>query len=936
MIRLTVLFTLLLAATGLKAATISGTVRDGKDTSAMIGVIISIANSPRSAQTDIDGHYEFHDMPDGTYTLEFNYVSYAKESTTITVVGGADVSQDVVMKATGNQLTGTTVRTNRRTNTESSVILEIKKSNVVVSGISAAQISKTMDRNAADVVKRIPGVTIQDDRFITVRGLADRYNTVWLNDAGAPSAEADKKAFSFDIIPSGLIDRILIYKTPSPELPGDFAGGMVKVYTTSIPEKNTYTFGVSSSYRSGSAGESFNYNKKSSTDWLGYDKGVRSLPSIVTDEYVKTSQSNNNELSRAFGNDFQVFSKKQPLDLRVNGSASNVFKLGNVKLGSTIGFTYSNTSTNYNIRRQDFDDTDKVFNYNDQQSSNKANIGGLANIAAVIGNSKIEFKNLYNQIGNATVVSRTSNPDSFNARGANEQSYAMGYESRATYSAQLTGNHHNDADSRKYTWAIGYTDLYRNQPNLRRIKYVEQEPAGTGPYRAAMNAASMDVINGGGRYYASLFENIYSFSHQLTQKVSLIKNFEFDVNLGNYVEYKTRSFAARQFAYVLPNPSSQQTYNLPFLPVNEIFADSNVGGEGHFRIGEDTHDYDSYSATNRLIASFVSVTLPIGPRVKVVTGVRYEDNLYTLNAKVNQVPNEPVVKTKFLLPSINASYNFNAKSLVRAAYGKTINRPEFRETAPLYFYDFDRSAGVYGALFPTSISGNGDTLKVAQIQNVDVRYEFYPSSGEVIQIGGFYKHFKDPIQMVSYKSGDRGYTFMNGTTAYAYGVEVDVRKNLSFLGEQSIFRNLTVVGNLAFSRSELTLDTIGKFAQRLLPRAPLEGQSPYVLNTGIFYQSDSLGFQGSLLYNVYGPRAYSLGTIDDGSIGELAFHSLDLAVSKTFFKHYQINAGVQNLLDQSYRFVMDGNRDLKFTSDDLLYTNYKPGRYFTLGLRVRF
>lgn len=899
----------------------------------MTGVVVTIAGSAQGTTTDMDGNYQFQNMADGTYTLEFNYVTYTKQTITVTVAG-SDVKADVTMTAPGNNLKGATVSTTRRTNTESSVVLEIKKSNVVVSGISAAQISKTMDRNAADVVRRVPGVTIQDDRFITVRGLADRYNTVWLNDAGAPSSETDRKAFSFDIIPAGLIDRILIYKTPSPELPGDFAGGMVKIYTTSIPDKNTYNFGISSSYRSGSTGTDFVYNERSSTDWLGYDDGSRSLPSVVTNEYVKSTQANNTEVSKAFGNKWQIFNKKQPLDLRVNGSASNVFKLGKVKMGSTIGFTYSNTNTNYNVTRIDYDDTNKKFNYNDLQSVNKVNVSGIANVAAVIGNSKIEFKNLYNQIGSAIVVSRTSNPDSFQARGADERGYAMGYESRATYSSQLTGTHHNKSDTRKYTWTLGYTDLYKNQPDLRKINYALVENAGTSKYVAQVSPGTPDPNNGGGRYYASLFENVYSFSHQFTQKFSFIKNFDFDLNVGNYVEYKSRSFEARQFGYNIP--FGPLTDSLKSLSVNDIFATDHVGGENQFRVNEITSDYDKYSASNRLIASYVSLTLPISARLKVVTGVRYEDNLYKLTAMQNQVEVTPEVKTQFLLPSVNASYNFSAKSLIRAAYGKTINRPEFRETAPFFFYDFDRRAGNYGALYPTSISPNGDTLAVAQIHNVDVRYEFYPSNGEVIQVGGFYKHFKDPIQQASYNNGDRAFTVINAESAYCYGAEVEVRKNLAFLDDKlhakNMFRNLTLVSNLTLSKSQLALGKI----QDLPETSPLEGQSSYVVNAGVFYQSDSTGIQGSLLYNVYGPRLYSIGRIDDRNIGELAYHSLDLTLTKTIFKHYQINVGVQNLLDQSFRFVLDGNRDDKFKSDDLLYTKYNPGRYFTAGLRVRF
>lgn len=309
MLRTCTLLMAILVGLHASAGTIKGTVRDAKDSSSMVSVVVTILNSERSAQADVDGRFEIQNLPDGTYKLEFNYIKYTKHIETVTLSHGDDIELNVKMSAKGNQLQGATVRTGRRTNTEASVLMEIKKTTLVVSGISAAQISKTMDRNAADVVKRIPGVTIQDDRFITVRGLADRYNTVWLNDAGAPSSETDKKAFSFDIIPSGLIDRILIYKTPSPELPGDFAGGMVKIYTTSIPDKNTYTFGISTHYRSGSTGSDFFYNEKSSTDWLGYDDGSRSLPSAVTNEYVDPSLANNASISKAFKNTFKIFNK---------------------------------------------------------------------------------------------------------------------------------------------------------------------------------------------------------------------------------------------------------------------------------------------------------------------------------------------------------------------------------------------------------------------------------------------------------------------------------------------------------------------------------------------------------------------------------------------------------------------------------------------------
>lgn len=923
------------------ASKISGTVTDSRDHAGLPGVIINIRTTDKNVVTDIDGHYEINDLKDGSYELVATYISYKKQLQSITIQGNDTTILNFSLVSERAQMAGVSVKAVRNTQSEVAVINEIRKSSAVVTGISAAQIGKTMDRNAADVVKRIPGVTIQDDRFINVRGLADRYNTVWLNDAGAPSAEVDKKSFSFDLIPSGLIDRILVFKTPSPELPGDFAGGMVKIYTTSLPTKNAYTVGISTSYRSGSTGTDFNFNQRSSTDWLGYDDGMRSIPAGTPayDPEGKNDQAIT-DATRLFKNDWAVMNKKQPLDLRLNASASNVFKLGKVKVGNTFGLSYSCTYTNYNRQIFEWNDTSKQLHYNDQESIQKNSVGLLDNLVFAVGNTKIEFKNLYNQVGTSTMIFRTNDANDFVAGGIkqqNEKAYAMGYESKATFTSQLSGSHKNDADTRKYNWTLGYTDLFRNQPSLRRIRYTEaQDPANPDNtfYKTSVPGGAVDIVNGGGRFYAELFENVYSFTHQFTQQISLSDKFKVDVSAGNYVEFKSRFFNARELGYTLRAGNSNYD-SLLRLPVNTIFSEANTGGQQQFRIADGTADYDHYNATNRLIASFISFKIPVTTKLSALGGVRYEDNLYKLQASKNYREVTPEVHTKFLLPSLNVSYNFSSKSLVRVAYGKTVNRPEFRETAPFYFYDFQRRAGTYGALYLD------DTLDVAEIQNLDVRYELYPSAGEVFQAGVFYKRFKNPIQQaLGYFGGGPSFTYINGATAKSYGIELDARKNLEFLDDKlstGFLKNFTIVGNVTLSKSELKIDSNVKTAD-FIKKSTMEGQSNYVMNVGAYYQNDPLQLQASLLYNVYGPRLYALGTTsDDPSIGELPFHSLDFTVSKIISSHYVFSFGVQNLLNQTLSFVNDTNRDGKFDQkNDTPFNYWKPGRYFTLGIKVKF
>lgn len=935
---------LMLCSIGSYARVIKGTVIEEKVNTPLVGVVVNIAGTSIGAVTDIDGKYELTGVGDSSVTVVFTYMSFITERIVAANTGKNEQLLNVTLRPEAKELKVTEVKAKKLTHTEMAVINEIRASNNVVSGTSASQISKTMDRNAADVVKRIPGVSIQDDRFVVIRGLPDRYNTVWLNDAGAPSSEADKKSFSFDVIPSGLIDRVLISKTPSPELPGDFAGGMVKVYTTSIQDKNALSVNIQTSSRAGTTGENFKYNEPSKTDWLGYDDGGRNIPSIASQTIDKNDPTQNiKDISKAFGNDWIVKEKTASLDKRFAMSYTSVNKFKRFKLGNTIGITYTNTNVHNVVNRQDWDTTnERLYDYNDNIYINSASIGILENIGVSFGNNKIEFKNLYSQIGKSQTQLRNSGQDTLMNR---ERSYAFGYDSKATYSAQLGGTHtsKDTAQSRKYTWTIGYNDLFKNQPNLRRIKYTLDTR--DSQYKAQVPSGTVDPNNGGGRYYSSLFEKSYSFNHNYSQKIHVKEKYSFTVNVGNYIDFKSRELTIRQLGYTISTINNgRRPDSLCKLPINEIFADANVGGPKDFQVGEGTSPSDRYNAKNELVASYISVLAPIGYNINVSGGVRYENNKQSLVGYVSTDTLKPVLKTNFLLPSVNVSYNINDKNLIRGAYGKTLNRPEFREFAPVVYYDFEDINLIKGSLYQSNTNKDGDSLDVAEIHNFDLRYEFYPSKGEMIHIGGFYKTISNAIQRVidPGTSGDnKTITYINGSTAYCMGLELDIRKNLVSLDnllKTNFFKDLTFVGNFALSKSESKIDTAVKRKQ--IPTSTLQGQSPYLVNLGLYYQNDKTGLRSSVLYNVFGSRLYANGTteIAGESIGELPFQSLDVTFTKTLFKHYQLNIGVQNLLDSKVTFVKDIDNDGKFTnkSVDREYKSYKPGRYYTIGVKMNF
>ena len=197
------------------------------------------------------------------------------------------------------------------------------------------------------------------------------------------------------------------------------------------------------------------------------------------------------------------------------------------------------------------------------------------------------------------------------------------------------------------------------------------------------------------------------------------------------------------------------------------------------KIDESSNLSDSYSASNRLAAGYMGLKLPVSKALNLNGGVRVESNTQTLEG-FNEIGDSVLVDNHHIdfFPSLNFTYNFTKELLLRLAYGRTINRPEFREISPFSFYNFEEKATVYG---------NPD-LKNAYINNYDLRVEWYPSLGEMITLGGFYKEFSNPIEahLKDYGSG-WNYKYFNAINADVYGLELDVRKTLSVLGEQDNF-----------------------------------------------------------------------------------------------------------------------------------------------------
>ncbi len=937
---LTLLLLFLALASFGQTTGIKGVVSDKSSKETLVGATVLIQGTTTGSTTDLDGNYSITALPPGSYNLVISYISY-KTQIIEKVKVAKDVMLDLNIELEGNSvaLEGVVISANRRAGSEISMLSSMKMSSLVVSGISSQQINRSQDRDASEVIRRVPGITIMDDRFVMVRGLSQRYNTVWLNNASTPSSESDVRAFSFDVIPSSMLENIMVFKSPAPDLPADFSGAAIKIYTKNNADKNSLSVSYATSLRPGATFSDFSNYRMSKYEWLGFDDGSRDLPD---DFPAHLNEVEDEEEIQRLGREMNKvwtpeLSKAIP-DQRFQLGLTRRFLAGKVSVGTINSFTYSYTQDIDEIYRADYqrydtvnDMSDTNYYFNDIRNRATAKIGVLSNWLFIFGNNqKIEFRNLYNHVGYTQVIDRNGRD---NYGGLTIRANELSYNGRNTYSGQLAGDHNFNTNNTHFNWTLGYSYADRDQPDIKRLSSsLVEDPDNQyyGQYGVNFSFSANPDLSG--RVYQHLIENIYNGNLNFDHKF-IFGNFKPELKAGIYLEKKDRDFTNRSIGYAIAN-FSKFNWGLPYEPVDVIFADSNINYTTGIEVDETTNKSDSYKATNDLVAGYIAAKLPFTSKLELYTGVRMEKNRQQMHSYSSDNATEEVNidldETDFF-PSANLSYNFNPKSLLRLSYGFTINRPEFREIAPFAFYDFEMKK---------LVRGNPD-LENAHINNYDFRYEFYPTPSETFVFGVFYKDFNKPIETIEINSGSgKDYTFQNALGAQNYGVEIEIRKSLESLGKKDnflkYFKNFMLVANASVIKSEIKIDTSQFFASEAV--RPMQGQSPYIVNLGLYYQDNDHGLMVSLLYNVIGKRIVVVG-LDTPDVYEMPRNVIDLMITKNIGEHVQIKGGIQDILNQKIverQFVEYKNLAGETLEREQSTLEYNPGSIISLGVTVNF
>ncbi len=917
-----------LAAYSQNTGEISGNIIDQESGEPLRRATVLLQGTKFGGYSDVKGEFKIKKVPAGTYSLKISFVGYApRELASIEVKSGSVANVGRIVLGLEKTVTEEIFVDARRINDNESAILAVRKNAAQVSdGISQQEMSRLPDSDAGQSLKRVSGVTLVDNKFVYVRGVSERYNNTTLNGASLSSTEPDKKAFAFDMFPSEFLQNVNIAKSFTPDLTGNFAGGLVQLNTVDFPEKYSFKVSYSNSFNTNVSlkGNKFIQTTGGSSDWLGIDDGSRALPDGMPStrrelDALRTSALNNADqtgarakyesLIQSFNsNNWQQYNSTVGA-LSNSGVAINYSNVFNIA-GNDFGLLSSlNWGQNYSIndieRNALMFDRSTFFRSNGVQALRSTSLGGLVNMAYKLGTaSSISLRNVYNRSADDETTSLHGQDSAY--QFIDYRNYSSQYVEKELYSTQLGGEHSLSFGNMLIEWNTGYSFANRYEPDFRKIRYDRQlydlEFDPNTPYIVQILQTEQGDGGRAGRFYSNMNDNTYSGKIDFTLPITSSIKLKF----GSLAEFKDRDFSARSLTIIQPptgsalNPEIEalmSDYENPQL----LLSSENFRVSDGLRMSEETKLSDSYTANEELAAAYLMIDVPfeIGSEsLRFIGGVRYEDSKQRVNSfDVNDEPLAGVNKYQDVLPSINLMWRLNDQSNLRASASQTLSRPSLRELAPFSFYDFVNSILVFG----------NPNLKRALIQNYDLRYELFPNPGEVISVSAFYKKFENAIEeTIQPLQSELGRSFANAEgDALNYGVEIEFRKSIGFISES--LRNFAFNVNLAIINSEITVKQGNATDTRTM-----WGQSPYTLNLGIFYLNPETQTSVNLAYNTSGKRIQQVALVgmyqfEDPHIYEMPRDVIDLSISQPVFDNkMDLKLIVRDLLNQNLLWQQGG------------------------------
>lgn len=889
---------------------IVGRVIDAANGAGLSDAGIQVVGTTLGTMSGVEGRFTLGAVPAGTVTLQVRRIGYAPKTITgLFLEAGKTVQQDISLSAANVQLAAQVVTASAERGSVNDALDAQRTSTNVVSSITAEQMAKSPDGDAAQAVGRVSGVSVQDGRYVFVRGLGDRYTQTSLNGARIPSPEPEKKVVPLDLFPAGLLQTITTVKTFTPDQPGDFSGAQVDIQTREFPTQRTWAFSSSTGGSDAVVGRTMLMPGRARGDLLAFGAEPRARPGFIAGfgnfSQSRPGQSDFNRMVSEFRNAWTP----QQQEGALNGSTSLSVGGSDPVFGRTVGYLVSGTYSYAQEAKVDQvralalaqggSTPSEVDRYEGSTGRSSVLWGGLANFSTLLGTrTRLALNNTYN---------RTMDSEARQERGLSENLgipftiTRQKYVERSIRSSQLLLQSDPTA-SQKLELSLSASGVTRVEPDRSEFVQATFADPATGATMAPQWFAASN--EGAVRTFSDLAEQAYEARGFWRIQLGEVGR-STAIKVGGLGRHALRD--ATSTAYSISGSGLTATDREQ--AAEQLFSRFTGAGDRVWNVTPigvgGTYDASDYTA-----AGFAMVEHEFGPTWQLITGARVEHSDVLVRA-------EPTVGARSstnpiftdVLPALALTWRPTDATNLRFSASQTVSRPEYRELAPIMYREVIGFDNVFG----------NPNLKRALIQNVDLRWEHYPNAGEVISVALFAKRFTNPIERVYQgSSGTRIITFLNADGADNYGVELEARKSLGMLAE--VLSNVTLSTNATVMASSIRLAP-GASAVTNTRRA-MVGQAPYMFNTGLTWSSNSGRSSATLLYNVVGARITEAGELPLPDVKELERHIVDFSLRVPVSDRLSLRADAKNLLDAPYRFVQG----------PVTRESYRMGRGFTLGL----
>ncbi len=872
---------------------LSGRVFNSEDGKPVAGARVYVSGTPIDLVSDAEGRFSA-EVPPGTYAISVLAPSFASRSFEgVSIASEQTTEQAIELTPTGVELPEFVVLEPFIEGSLASFVEERRTSSAVTDILGAEQISRAGDSDAAGALKRVTGLTLVDGKFVYVRGLGERYSSTLLNGAQVPSPDPTRRVVPLDLFPTEVLQGIVVQKTYSADMPGEFGGGTIQLRTRGVPEAFFFRSSLTVGYADGTTGEDGLRYDGGRRDWTGEDGGARYAPSVFG---VDRLPSNPTELQAA-GRELAALGYATREDSLIpNGSlglgVGDDFRFGDsdVRLGYVAAVRYAHAwNDNTETRRSYSLFQDELLPAEDfeRRSTERAIDGSVFGVLGLKVGEHHAVDLTMTRLRQTT--DEVQIDEGVLGSGNIDRVTTLEWIENGLDTLQLAGEHSFPALGGLHLgWQGTDASASRFAPNARTFRFTFDEGVGDFLFES-FNQQRYEVLN----------DEASDYSVDLKKLFKLGEAVELGVQAGVAQMQRDRVSSIRRFRFSGRRPQGD------ILNYEDLLQPGNIGPNG-LRLEEGTLSSDAYTASQKLDARYLMLDAS-GWQLRANLGLRREDMLQTVTTvrpfDPNATPIIGVLDSSDDLPAGSLTWAYSDKAQVRLGYSTTLSRPDIREQSPANFVD---------PLLDVRVQGNPDLVQ-AEIENLDLRWEYYFSTLESFSIALFSKEFTNPIELISTPASGELLAIDNADSATNIGIEFDVYRSLERVGKFGFlpsflqrlpWQDVYVGANYARIDSEIDLGDPGIQTNAV---RPLQGQSKYVANASLSYLHPEGRTEAQLSWNVFGERISRVGVNGLPDVYEQPFHQLDFTLSQQLpWDGFGLKLRLRNLLDPEVRFEQGG------------------------------